>query len=111
MNREAWEPRQARACRGSYRSAPSRFLIHRLAHRFAPRYLLTHARFRWNNRLFRLLLLCVLEVARQTEHGAPATSVAGVYSFMGVRVRPAPPPPASAASTARAAGICGRSPS
>ena len=63
--------------------------------------------FRWNNSRAHVLLLCASELERGKKHGTPATSVAGVYSFMGpVELNP-PGPPApnllDPSSTARAA--------
>src|SRR5438128_991180 len=62
---------------------PSRASSHRLIHRFTHKFLTWISRFRWNDRGLRVLLLRAQKVERRTEHGAPATSVAGVYSFIG----------------------------
>src|SRR5205814_2204906 len=63
----------------------------------------------WNKNPAQLLFLCASKPERELKHGTPATSVAGVYSFMGcVREPPAPLPPAPAAWTDRAADICFR---
>ena len=59
-----------------------------------------------------IVVLC-FRARKRKKHGTPATSVAGVYSFMGLSIRvrapPGPPPPASAASTGPPADICSRS--
>src|SRR5438067_12962327 len=60
---------------------------HRFIHRFTHRFLIWVSRIRWNKGASRVLLLRALKVERPTEHGAPATSVAGVYSFRDVMNR------------------------
>src|SRR5205085_8614252 len=55
----------------------------RVIHRFIPSFVGSRPRFRWNNRHPHVLLLCASEVERRKKHGTPATSVAGVYSFLG----------------------------
>jgi hypothetical protein len=82
--------------------------FHRLIHRFAHRFPLSGAIEVWNNRRPHVLLLCASELERAKKHGTPATSVAGVYSFMRVREPPGRPPPTSAASSDPAADICCR---
>src|SRR5205085_4362589 len=58
----------------------------RVIHRFIPSFVGSRPRFRWNNRHPHVLLLCASEVERRKKHGTPATSVAGVYSFLGRRL-------------------------
>src|SRR4029078_11553369 len=56
---------------------------HRFIHRFIPSYVVRSSRIRWNNHKPRVLLPRASEVERRKKHGTPATSVAGVYSFLG----------------------------
>src|SRR6185503_18491379 len=82
----AWEPRHARACRGSSflgESGQSPDSVHFIVHRFVHSFLATPVIWRWNKRSADVLFNCASGVERQTKHGTPAASAAGVYSFMG----------------------------
>ena len=60
---------------------------HRLIHRLIHSFVALQTRMGWNNRPVEVLLLRASGVERQTKHGTPAASVAGVYSFMGSKNR------------------------
>jgi hypothetical protein len=53
-------------------------------HRFTHSFVVQPTRFRWKNRVKGVLSNCASELERETKHGTPATSVAGVYAFMGL---------------------------
>jgi hypothetical protein len=57
---------------------------HRLIHRIANRFLRGPMIQDWNIRPPHVLLFCASKLERELKHGTPATSVAGVYSFMGL---------------------------
>ena len=61
----------------------SRAESHRFIHGFAHINVVCATRNCWNNRNRHVLLFRASELERETKHGTPATSVAGVYAFMG----------------------------